>query len=112
MHLGALPVIGSVRPGNFLHILMNNAAHESVGGQPTVADKLDFKALVYASGYRNYAAAWTQDELHDVWRSLADEVGPSFLEIKISVGSRSDLGRPTSTPQENKLAFMRWLKEP
>jgi len=112
MHLGALPVIGSVRPDNFLHILMNNAAHESVGGQPTVADKIDFKALIYASGYRNYAVARTQEELHDTWRSLADKQGPSFLEIKISLGSRSDLGRPTNTPRENKLAFMRWLKEP
>ena len=110
MHMGALPVIGSVRPDNFLHILMNNGAHESVGGQPTVADRMDFKALTYASGYRNYATARTQEELHEAWRTLADERGPSFLEIKVSVGSRSDLGRPTSTPQENKLAFMRWLK--
>lgn len=109
MHLGALPIIGSLQPANFTHVLLNNAAHESVGGQPTVADRTDFRAIALASGYNAYAVASTPEELNTAWAQLADEPGPVMLEVRITSGSRSDLGRPTSTPRENKQAFMEWL---
>lgn len=109
MHLGALPIIGSLQPANFTHVLLNNAAHESVGGQPTVADRTDFRAIALASGYNAYAVASTPEELKTAWEQLADEPGPVMLEVRITTGSRSDLGRPTSTPRENKQAFMEWL---
>ena len=53
MHLGSLPIIGSISPNNFIHILLNNSAHESVGGQPTVAKDVNFKELSKSCGYRN-----------------------------------------------------------
>ena len=111
MHLGALPIIGSLQPANFTHVLLNNAAHESVGGQPTVADRTDFRAIALASGYNAYAVAATPDELKAAWEQLADEPGPVMLEVCITTGSRNDLGRPTSTPRENKQAFMEWLRQ-
>jgi phosphonopyruvate decarboxylase len=110
MHLGALPIIGSIRPANLTHVLLNNAAHESVGGQPTVADRTDFRAIAMASGYTDYAVASTSQELKDAWQRLAKVSGPVMLEVRIIIGSRDDLGRPTSTPRENKEAFMAWLK--
>ena len=108
MHMGALPIIGDMQPANFVHVLLNNAAHESVGGQPTVAGTVDFRAIALACGYRDYHAAATVDELADAWRRIDAAPGPVMLEIKISTGSRSDLGRPTSTPVQNKRAFMEW----
>lgn len=106
MHLGALPIIGDVSPPNFLHVLLNNAAHESVGGQPTVADEVDFAAISRACGYRSYELATDANSIRRAWKSLANKPGPNMLEIRISTGARADLGRPTSTAEENKLSFM------
>lgn len=109
MHMGALPIIGSLRLANFTHVLLNNAAHESVGGQPTVADQVDFRAVSKACGYNAYAVASTPEEIQDAWAQLAGVPGPVMLEVRITTGSRSDLGRPTSSPRENKQSFMEWL---
>jgi len=106
MHMGALPVIGSLRPRKLVHVLLNNGAHESVGGQPTVADKIDFKAIALASGYAAYACADDAASLAARWAELGQADGPVLLEVKIRNGARADLGRPTSTPEQNKQAFM------
>lgn len=111
MHLGALPIIGAAAPSNFIHVLLNNAAHESVGGQPTVADRVNFQAIAQASGYTAYALASTQEEIQNAWHQLTSQAGPTMLEVRITTGSRDNLGRPTSTPVENKLAFMNWLAQ-
>ena len=110
MHLGALPIIGSLKPANLTHVLLNNAAHDSVGGQPTVGDRTDFRAIALAGGYSGYAAASTPEEVRSAWRDLAGITGPVLLEVRIAPGSRSDLGRPTSAPPENKKMFMEWLR--
>jgi len=109
MHMGALTIIGAQTPGNLTHVLLNNASHESVGGQPTVADRVDFRAIALASGYKAYATAATPDELRSAWEELSNQTGPVMLEVKIASGSRDDLGRPTNTPRQNKKAFMQWL---
>jgi phosphonopyruvate decarboxylase len=106
MHMGALPIIGSIKPANLVHVLLNNASHESVGGQPTVADRTDFRAIALASGYTAYAQASTEEEIRAAWHSLLGQSGPVMLEVHITTGSRDDLGRPTSSPCENKQAFM------
>lgn len=110
MHLGALPIIGSVHPANFSHVLLNNAAHESVGGQPTVADRTDFRAISRACGYKAYELASTPDEIREAWHRLQSVGGPTMLEVQIAIGSRDDLGRPTTSTHENKKAFMDWLR--
>jgi phosphonopyruvate decarboxylase len=106
MHMGALAIIGDLKPTNFVHVLLNNGAHESVGGQPTVAGGLDFSAIASAVGYSAYFKASTLEELTAVWPAINGQVGPLLLEIRICAGSRDNLGRPTSTPDENKRAFM------
>ncbi|MBW6521008.1 MAG: phosphonopyruvate decarboxylase [Desulfoarculaceae bacterium] len=106
MHLGALPIIGDVKPKNLVHVLLNNAAHESVGGQPTVAGNLDFEAIALACGYKRYLQASDAEGIRDAWALLQENDGPVFFEVKIAIGSRDDLGRPASTPEENKNAFM------
>ncbi len=106
MHMGNLPIIGSVKPNNLVHILLNNAAHESVGGQPTVAGDVDFDAIAKASGYSCYLQADSEAGIQAGWQKLAEQSGPVLFEIKITTGSRDDLGRPTVTAEQNKLAFM------
>ncbi|MEF8710874.1 MAG: phosphonopyruvate decarboxylase [Candidatus Accumulibacter propinquus] len=106
MHLGALPIIGNLKPANFIHILLNNSAHESVGGQPTVAGGMNFEAVVRGCGYRDYHLATDLTSVEHFWQTLGKSPGPVLLEIKICCGSRDNLGRPTSTPEENKRAFM------
>ncbi len=109
MHMGALPIIGSLGPSNFIHILLNNAAHESVGGQPTVGDRVDFVSIAIASGYRQCYRVSNLDDLNSAWTEFLIKGGPVMLEILISEGSRGNLGRPTSSPIENKRAFMNWI---
>lgn len=106
MHMGAMPIIGSLKPGNLIHVLLNNAAHESVGGQPTVAGEIDFAAIAKATGYTGYALASDRISLEAAWTNLSGTSGPVLIEVKIGVGSRDNLGRPSSTPEENKRAFM------
>lgn len=106
MHMGALPIIADVRPRNLVHVLLNNQAHESVGGQPTVAGSIDFQQLAKAVGYQAYFCITEEGTLDNIWREAQDLAGPILMEIKISQGSREDLGRPTSTPIENKQLFM------
>jgi len=89
---------------------LNNGTHESVGGQETVAGKIDFQAMVRATGYRAYYQAQTKQELESCWEKLRAQPGPIFLELRICPGSRADLGRPTSTPIQNKKAFMEFCR--
>ena len=106
MHLGAVPIIGCHGPTNLVHIVLNNQSHESVGGQPTIAGKIDIGQIALASGYKAYWCVDDETALQAIWPQVSASNGPVMLEVKIAIGSRDDLGRPTSTPIENKQAFM------
>jgi phosphonopyruvate decarboxylase len=109
MHMGALAVIGANRPKNLVHVVINNGAHETVGGMPTVAGSVDLPAVASACGYP-YAVSVDSFEALDAELGKAKARGElSFIEVKCSIGAREDLGRPTSTPIENKKSFMAYL---
>ncbi len=114
MHLGSLPIIGSRAPKKFIHVMLNNGCHESVGGQETVALKYDFSAIAKAFSYGQTFQVQTKQALQEALsaakKSCADQKGPIFIEILVLPGSRSELGRPKQTPQENKNGFMEFLK--
>jgi phosphonopyruvate decarboxylase len=108
MHLGALAAVGAAGPSNFRHIVLNNGAHDSVGGQPTLGFRIDIPAIAKACGYGDAKTVATAAELR---AALAEKppgtrAGPALLEIRVRRGARRDLGRPGSTPEENKRAFM------
>ena len=107
MHLGGMAIIGAQAPGNYLHIIINNGAHESVGGQPTVAFNVDFPAIAKANNYKFAASVSTKDALIDTLNSLRDNHYPALIEIKVKTGARKDLGRPTIKPVDNKANFMK-----
>ena len=93
-----------------LDALFNNGAHDSVGGQPTVAHQIDIPAIADAVGYAEVLQVKTADEIHEAMLSLKNVPGPSLLEIKVKKGFRKDLGRPTKTPIENKTDLMRFIR--
>ena len=111
MHMGALAING-VRAGRrFFHIVLNNEAHESVGGQPTVAGRIDLSRVAAACGYRVLPPVREQARLDDSLQALAASHGPAFLDVFVSLASRSDLGRPRETPAENKALFMSFIQD-
>ena len=109
MHMGSLAIIGSRGLSNYYHIVINNGAHDSVGGQPTVAFDIDFIKVAQACGYKTVLKAETKEELIERLQSLRSSGGPSFLEIRTNKGARQNLGRPTLSPIENKNRFMKFL---
>ena len=111
MHMGAMAVIGSCRPENLIHIVINNGSHETVGGMPTVAGNIDITAIAKACGY---PAAVCVDDYYKLDRELETAVERHelrLIEVKCGIGSRKDLGRPTTSAIENKQNFMNYLME-
>jgi phosphonopyruvate decarboxylase len=124
MHLGGMTIVGSQAPRNYVHVVFNNGAHDSVGGQPTVGLDIDLPTIAKAAGYKQVVSVSSKEELercldyarHDnEGGSRHDKVGGNFspllLEIRVQKGNRKDLGRPTTTPIENKEALMDFLKQ-
>jgi phosphonopyruvate decarboxylase len=109
MHMGAFATVGHSGLKNFKHILINNAVHDSVGGQPTGASTIDFPAIARACGYKRASCATSTEEINRALEELRNEDGPAFLEVRALPGARADLGRPTTSTQENKEAFMGML---
>lgn len=106
MHLGSLGIAANIAPKNLRHIVINNGAHDSVGGQPTIGYSLPFPAIAKDLGYKNVFQAINSTEIEASLKRMSKCAGPSFLEIRVRGGARKNLGRPKTTPVENKIAFM------
>ena len=106
MHMGSMALIGTSRPDNFVHVVLNNEAHESVGGMPTAAGQIDLPGVARACGYPAAASVSTLAELEKKLDMVKNKRQLTFLEIQCSLESRTDLGRPDIAPIENKRAFM------
>ena len=113
MHMGSMAIVASRKPANYVHVVFNNGAHDSVGGQPTVGLKIDLPAVAKAVGYAQTFSVSTKQDLVSQLSTISSQsmTGPVLLEIKVKKGNRKDLGRPTTTPIENKEAFMNNLKK-
>lgn len=109
MHMGAMAVIGANKPKNLLHIVINNEAHETVGGMPTVAGSIDFVKIAQGCGYCNAVSVSNESELENTLYEARKGNELTFIEIKCGIGAREDLGRPTLSARENKNNFMRYL---
>ena len=110
MHLGSLTSIATTKPNNFIHILMNNGVHESVGGQETAAKHIDLSAIVSTFNVSDVTIVKNDEDLRVTINNLNSFSGSSFIEVKIKPGSRDNLGRPTIKPINNKIDFMDFLK--
>ncbi len=104
MHMGSMATIGVMKPDNFLHVVLNNEAHESVGGMPTVAGEVDLASVALACGYRSARNIRTRKELIALNVEALEK--PALIQVFVSTGSRDELMRPDTTPQQNKVSFM------
>jgi phosphonopyruvate decarboxylase len=111
MHMGSMGLIGTSICPNYKHIIINNGAHDSVGGQPTFGFEIDFTAIAKACGYKAVLETENETDLADKIKIMKEIDGPVLLEVKVRTGSRKNLGRPTSTPAENKNNFIRFVKK-
>ena len=110
MHMGSMAIIGTKSPKNLVHIVFNNGAHDSVGGQPTAGLKIDLPVIAKASGYLHSFSVDNKEDLLGILDQTKTLPGPILIEIKVKKGNRKDLGRPTTTPAYNKALFMDYLK--
>lgn len=111
MHMGSMAVLGANAPKNMIHVIINNGAHETVGGMPTVASKIDLVSIAKACGYPNAVCVDSFEALDQELEAAKDRDELSMIEVKCSIGAREDLGRPTTTALENKKNFMVYLEE-
>ena len=113
MHMGSMAIVANKTSKNYIHIVFNNGAHDSVGGQPTVGLKIDLPAIATAVGYKHVYSVENKEDLENLLPSSIfhhpSSEGPVFLEIRVKKGNRKDLGRPTTTPIQNKEALMEFL---
>lgn len=110
MQMGGMATIGTRNPSNMVHFVMNNGAHDSVGGQPTVGRQIDLCAIAAGCGYENVVKVETPEELDAVLHDDETKSKLTFVEVLVTKGARKDLGRPKSTPVQNKEALMDFLK--
>ena len=115
MHMGSMAIVANKAPKNYVHVVFNNGAHDSVGGQPTVGLKINLPGVAKAVGYKATVSVSGKEELKDVLATINSQLstngGPVLLEVKVKKGNRKDLGRPTTTPIQNKEALMDFLKK-
>lgn len=109
MHLGSVAIIADKAPENFVHVIFNNGAHDSVGGQPTVGLKVNLAGIAKAAGYKDAVSVTTAEDLGSALKVLKTMRGPVLLEVRVHRGNRKDLGRPTTTPIQNRDALMEFM---
>lgn len=110
MHMGNMAIVGNRRPANLVHVIFNNGAHDSVGGQPTVGHEIDLVEIAYAVHYEHACRVWTKESLLQALKDRPAD-GLQLIEVCVKKGNRKDLGRPTTTPVQNKEALMDFLKK-
>ena len=109
MHMGSMAVIGTNKPKNLVHVVINNSAHETVGGMPTVAGSIDLVGIAKSCGYPNAVCVDSFEDLDEALIAAKNRNELSLIEVKCSIGAREDLGRPTTTALENKHNFMEYI---
>ena len=111
MHMGSMALLGVNAPRNVVHVVINNGAHETVGGLPTVAEKIDLMKIAEGCGYPSFESVDSFEALDKALDKAKASDHLSFIEVKCSIGARDDLGRPTTTAKENKENFMKYLED-
>jgi phosphonopyruvate decarboxylase len=109
MHMGSMAITGQSNARNLIHLVFNNGVHGSVGGQPTVGFNIDMPKIATACGYTTAQRVTTKEDLQNAIFAARLTDGVTFIEVQVRPGNRADIGRPTSTPAQNKVAMMKFL---
>ncbi len=111
MKMGTLATIGFYRPPGLIHVVLDNEAHESTGGQGTCSPGIDFASIAAACSYRAVFRCDTGDSLVRVVEEAKSLQGPVMIHVKISLGSDPDLPRPDRPPDEYREQFRRFISD-
>lgn len=111
MHMGSIANIATAPTSNIVHIVFNNGAHESVGGQPTVGFDINIPAIAKSVGYKYTTCIDDIQEIDKIFSNMDRIEKPALIEIRVGINSRNNLGRPTTTPIENKIVYMKELQK-
>lgn len=106
MHMGGTTAIKSQPNTHLLHIVLNNGAHLSVGGQPTVASKLELSNIAKECGFEYAYSVQSEKELLTILKEVKDKTAPVFIDIKVNKEIKKDLKRPNLSPIDMKNLFM------
>ncbi|HLE57271.1 MAG TPA: phosphonopyruvate decarboxylase [Rhodothermia bacterium] len=109
MRMGAAAVVAAYAPPNLVHVLLDNNAHDSTGGQKTISDHIDFIRFAESVGYGNGFYAHDADELVPLIERGFDSGMVSFVYLQIARGARENLGRPRTRPPEIRQRFSRFV---
>ena len=109
MYMGGAAIVGAAGVANFKHVIFNNGVHDSVGGMATVGLRVSFTEIVKACGYTEAWRVERREDLAEKVAQLRSARGPAMLEIMVQKGARAALGRPQTSPIENKTAFTEFL---
>ncbi len=108
MKMGTLATIGNYQPKNFIHVIIDNESYESTGAQPSVSAHVSWKSILKGAGYKTISVVTEKAQLKKIEFSHLKK--PAAIVVKVHPGSRKNLGRPTSTPIQNKEAFMKFMQ--
>lgn len=111
MHMGGMAIVAEKAPSKFIHVVFNNGAHDSVGGQPTVGLDIDLCAIAKAVGYKAIFSTDNRENLAVILSDAKKLEGPVLIQVRVKKGNRKDLGRPTTTTIQNKEALMAFLQQ-
>ena len=110
MHLGAIAVIGNSKPAHFIHILINNGVHESVGNSSIGNKDINFQLFSQAVGYSKYYKITDANDILRTMQQAHSGQGPTFIEVLTNSESRPNLGRPQLTPIKNRDIFANHIR--
>jgi len=103
MHLGAIAVMANFGKKNLKYILFNNSSHESVGGQKTIASKINFQKISKGFNFKRYFVSSSNKDFKKKLSQFLSLDGPSFFEIKIQNRSMKNLSRPRNLKKYKEL---------
>ena len=109
MRMGAAAVVGAYSPPNLTHVLLDNNAHDSTGGQKTVSDAIDFIGFAESVGYSNVFHARDSADLREFTAQSLGSGKLGFVYLRIAPGAKANLGRPKTRPHEVRERFMRFV---
>jgi len=110
MHLGLLPLIGSCKPENLFHFILDNEAYASTQNQPTVSPSTQFDKVALSSGYRQAYKVSSGEELKSLLESIKNSEGPVLIWVKIILGNKKGIGRVSVSPEKIRDHFMAVLQ--
>ena len=109
MHMGAMALIGANRPANLVHVVIDNGAHATVGGMPTVSPRIDLVAIARGCGYPQAVRVSDFESLDAALKAARDSKELFLIVAEAAIGARENLGRPTTTAKDNIRSFMDYL---